>query len=295
MRINILSYEPAGGWILYDYAEKLAAGMRSCAVDAHINFIQKPGYDVTFHINYYGLRQIEVSGLHCTMVTHIDTPEKFGLVYAQAQKDVWGFCMSEETNRKLSSMTGISKFASFPPPAMIDAPETFMSVLIAARTYADGRKNEQWIMDFMYRFTPDMLRINIIGAGWERYVVELRTAGYAVNYHGNFDKTVYRELLTASDYLLVSGFDEGALSTIDAILYDVIPIVTAQGYHLEQSTSVKMHLYATHGQLMEIAESLATSVTRQKEIKMAMTDWNNFALRHCQKWQQIILTTGVQQ
>lgn len=285
MRVNIISYEPAGGWILYDYAEKLAAGLRKYAEKVDITFAQAAGYEVTFHVNYWGLRTLEVPGLHSSLVTHIDTPEKFTLVKAQANAGVWGLCMSEETRRRIASLTGVERFTSFPPPAMIAAPQRSVTVLIAARSYQDGRKNEQWLIDFIRQFPTTLLKVTIIGAGWWSYVAELQQAGYTVEYHDDFNRDTYRELLKASDYLLVAGFDEGALSTLDAILYDVTPIVSAQGYHLEQSAD--MLLFANHEQLMAIARTLKRSLEEKSEMSRAMTDWDAFALKHFELWKSL--------
>jgi hypothetical protein len=289
MRVNILSYEPTGGWILYDYAEKLAAAMRPYVDAVEITHDQHPGFDVTFHVNYAGLRELKVPGLHSTMVTHIDFAEKFALVRAQAAAGVWGFCMSEETTRRMNTLTGIGRFVSFPPPAMIDAPRRSKSVLIAARTYLDGRKNEGWMMEFIREFPPAMLKVNIIGGGWTPYVDELRSAGYEVDYREQFARETYLELLAASDYLLVAGFDEGALSTLDAILYDVVPIATAQGYHLEQQG--EMRLFSTREQLIQIAKTIISSVERANTISREMTDWDRFARKHIEKWRDLLASS----
>jgi len=290
MDINILCYEPAGGWILYDYAEKLAAAMRGQSGRVAITSAQAPGYDVTFHVNYWGLRQILVPGLHCTMVTHIDSAEKFGLVKAQAEAGVWGFCMSEETMRRLNTLTGIERFVSFPPPAMMEAEPKQISVMITGRLYEDGRKNESWAIDFFERFNPDSLIIRIMGSGWDNYVRELREMGYTIEYYEQFVKSAYYGMLKTSDYLLVTGFDEGALSTLDAILFDVTPIVTAQGYHLEQNASLIE--FSTRDQLMRIADRLGREIEATNRLRTSMTDWVAFAKKHYERWQSILIASG---
>jgi glycosyltransferase involved in cell wall biosynthesis len=168
---------------------------------------------------------------------------------------------------------------------MIAAPQRSVTVLIAARSYQDGRKNEQWLIDFIRQFPTTLLKVTIIGVGWWSYVAELQQAGYTVEYHDDFNRDTYRELLKVSDYLLVAGFDEGALSTLDAILYDVTPIVSAQGYHLEQSAD--MLLFANHEQLMAIARTLKRSLEEKSEMSRAMTDWDAFALKHFELWKSL--------
>jgi hypothetical protein len=286
MRINLLCYEPAGGWILFDYAEKLANSLQAHVDEVSLSSTQLAGYDVTLHINYWGLRQILVPGLHCTMVTHIDTAEKFALVKAQAEAGVWGYCVSEETTRRLNTLTGIGRFCGFSPPAMIEAEPKRIRIMIAGRLYVDNRKNESWAIDFFKQFLPESLTVCIMGAGWDGPVGELLGLGYSVEWHEAFMQDSYRELLKTADYLLVTGFDEGALSTLDAILYGVTPIVTAQGYHLEQNAP--MFTFSNHQQLMQIAQNLKKSISEVNLLRKSMTDWDGFAKKHCAHWQAVL-------
>ena len=290
MRVNIISYEPIGGWILADYAEKLRAALQEHVDAAVLSASQEPGYDVTFHINYFGLRQLQVPGLHSTMVTHIDTPEKFSLVQAHANAGVWGFCCSEDTTRRMSQLTGSSRFCSMPPVAMSEVEPMRINVMIAGRLYEDGRKNEKWAIDFFQRISPEHLVIRVIGGGWDEHLAQLATQGYRIEYQQNFNKATYLQYLKASDYLLVTGFDEGALSTLDAILYGVTPIVTAQGYHLEQRAGIR--LFSTFNELMVIAESIQTDATRINRDRELLADWSTFAVKHRDRWQAIINSGG---
>lgn len=287
MRVNVISYEPAGGWILYDYALRLADALRPHVDQVELGFAQAPGFDVSFHVNYAGLRQLQVPGLHSTMVTHIDTADKFNLVRAQALGGVWGLCMSEETARRLNTLGGApSRFFNFAPPAMMDAPPHRLTILISGRLYEDGRKNEGWAIDFFRAFAADELRIRVMGAGWESHLDALRRDGYDVAHAPSFDRGLYLQWLHEADHLLVTGNDEGALSTLDAILCGAVPIVTAQGYHLEQEGEVIT--FATHEQLMAIARRLQSGVAQTNAMRRRMTDWDAFARKHVQLWRQAL-------
>jgi hypothetical protein len=293
MRVNILSYEPAGGWILYDYAAKLAEHLRPHVEHVALGFAQAPGFDVTFHVNYACLRQVQVPGLHSTMVTHIDTADKFKLVGAQAAADIWGFCMSEETARRLNTLTGHARFLNFAPPAMMAAEHKRLTVMIAGRLYEDGRKNEAWALDFFKAFRSENLLIRVMGSGWEERLAELQALGYAVELSAQFDKARYVEWLRSSDHLLVTGYDEGALSTLDAMLFDVVPIVTAQGYHLGQEGEIIT--YATREQLLVIAQRLQEKLDGTNGIRQRLTDWDGFAKQHALRWREILAQQRQQQ
>jgi len=286
MRVNVLSYEPAGGWILYDYAERLVAALTPHVELVRLTHGQAQGADVTFHVNYAGLRQLQVPGLHCSMVTHIDTPEKFALVRAQAQAGVWGFCMSDDTARRMATLSGEARFLDFAPPAMMAGERRRLNLLFSGRLYDDGRKNEAWVIDFFRAFRPADVVLRVMGAGWESRLAELSAAGYAVEHAPQFDKPRYQAWLKEADHLLYTGFDEGALSTLDALLYGVVPIVTAQGYHLEQEGEVLT--YATHAQLMAIAARLQRQLDETNALRERLTDWDAFARRHVAAWQRLI-------
>lgn len=288
MRVNVLSYEPAGGWILYDYAVRLADALRPHVQASVVGSAQQAGFDVTFHINYAGLRQIQAPGLHCSLVTHIDTADKLALVRAQAASGIWGLCMSDDTTRRMNTLTGQARFVNLPPPAMLAAEPKRLQVMISGRLYADGRKNDAWSLDFFRRFEPQDLQIRVMGAGWEEPLAQLRALGYAVEHAASFDRPRYLDWLRSADHLLYTGHDEGALSTLDALLFGVTPIVTAQGYHLEQEGPIL--LFSTHAQLMQIADRLRRELAETNAIRQRMTDWDAFAARHVAFWRSQLLS-----
>lgn len=286
MKINVLSYEPQNGWILFDYASMLNNALLSLGADSELCFEQKAGFDVTFHINYFGLREIRAPGIHCTMVTHIDTAEKFNLVRSQAAAGVFGFCMSDETTRRMNTLSGKNNFFNFAPPAMSRVELRKIRVLVAGRTYPDGRKNESWYIDFFRRFAPDDIVIYVMGSGWDDYLRSLQENGYEIRYKPEFDRPTYTSWLKEVDHLLVAGFDEGALSTLDALLEDVVPIVTAQGYHLEQRG--EMILFSTHERLMEIGDELRQKLHARNRILAEMMDWQQFGRKHLDTWTRLL-------
>lgn len=222
------------------------------------------------------------------MVTHIDTPEKFALVKAQAAAGVWGMCMSEDTARRLRTLTGIDRFLGFAPPALQEPLEQKkVTVMLAGRLYKDGRKNEQWALKFFKAFNSDELQIRTMGDGWGAYMQELRDIGYSVDYSNEFDQKVYRDWLCTSDYLLVTGHDEGALSTLDALVFGAVPICTAQGYHLEQKG--KTLLFQTLSDLIRLANQIRAELIQKRSEIRELSDWNGFALRHIHFWKNLLI------
>ena len=286
MKVNLLCYEPEKGWILWDYAEKLAQHLTGLVDQVGISPRQLPGHDVTFHINYAGMGKVEVPGVHTTMVTHIDEPPKLNLVSAQARGGIHGICMSEHTARMLRQLTGVNRFSSLLVPTLLPRRQHRTKVLVSSRLYPDGRKNELWVRDFCRQFAPANILLRIMGAGWDAIVRELQEAGYQIEYQGGFDKSLNCRWLEDTDYVLYTGFDEGALSVLDAMAYGVTPIATAQGFHLELPG--KMLLFSTREQLMTIAREIETAQCEKDRVLDYLHDWDGYAGKLVEVWRELL-------
>lgn len=293
MRVNVLSYERSGGWILYDYAQRLAEHLFPHVDGVALSHVQSPGFDVTFHVNYIGLERLLVPGLHCTMITHIDTKDKFELVRGQAHSGVWGFCMSEETTRRLNTLTGYERFANMAPPSMLPLARKKVTVMVASRLYEDDRKNSAWVIDFARCFRPEDLVLKVMGSGWRKQLDLLRADGYTIENEGSFERQKYITWLDQSDYLLYTGNDEGALSTLDALMHGVVPIVTAQGYHLEQEGEIIT--FATREQMLNIGMRLQRELDQENARRSHLADWDGFARKHVQQWRSILAARQLEQ
>jgi len=286
VKINIISYEKPG-WILYEYAKKLAEALLSLEEQVVLTFEPIAECDVTFHVNYLGLLNIATGGTHVSLVTHVDTPGKLHLVKAQAASNVKGLCMSYDTARRLRELTGVDAFWSITPPAMVSPLLNTKEVLIAGRTYPDGRKREAMLVEFAAKLTPQNFSFRIIGGGWAEQVSALLEMGFNVNWTEHFSRECYREALTSSEYLLVLGNDEGAISTLDALAFDVVPIVTAQGYHLDHASEVMM--FSSDVQLIEIATSIDVLEGKRRAKKESLGNWVGFAREHVKLWKGFIM------
>jgi hypothetical protein len=196
--------------------------------------------------------------------------------------------MSEETARRLNTLTGTEMFVNFAPPAMLAAEHRKLTVMVAGRVYGDRRKNEHWALDFFKAFDARDLRVRVMGAGWSPQVDDLRDNGYEVEHQVEFERGQYVDWLKGCDHLLYTGNDEGALSTLDALLHGVVPIVTAQGYHLEQEGP--LITYVTHDQLMAVAARLQHGLQQTNAMRRRLTDWDGFARRHVEHWQSRLVT-----
>jgi len=125
-----------------------------------------------------------------------------------------------------------------------------------------------------------------MGSGWESHIAKLAEKKYLVNYTSDFDKRKYIDLLREVEYLLVVGFDEGAIATIDALAMGVKPIVSAQGYHLHHSRD--LILFNDYYDLLNIAKKMNKSVNEAYEKSQNLSDWDSFAKKHVDIWLRLL-------
>src|SRR6185295_18664847 len=109
-------------------------------------------------------------------------------------------------------------------------------------------------------------------------IESIRASGRRVEYFPDFDRAKYIELLGAADYLLYTGFDEGAVSVSDALAMGVRAIASAQGFHLELGEDVI--LFADKDGLMRIARRIADEVGAKNERINRVSDWGDYAQKH---------------
>lgn len=291
MKVNLLCYEPPNSWVLWDFAARIGEQLHTLVEKVEISGEQLPGFDVTYHINYAGMLTVAVPGVHSTMVTHIDSPAKFALVQSQAKAGVHGVCMSESTARMLRQLSGEARFSALLAPSMVAQNPARAKVLVGSRVYPDGRKNERWVHEFSKAFPPGLLELKIMGAGWEPVVEDIQRLGHAVDYRPEFNKEAYEAFLADVDYLLYTGFDEGSMSVVDAIIYGVTPIVTAQGFHLELPSGIL--LFSTLEELSAIARRIAAELAERNRYRDSLRDWKAYAAALVATWAELVRNSGL--
>jgi glycosyltransferase involved in cell wall biosynthesis len=285
-KVNILSYEPQGGWILWDYAVRLNHELLKFGINSQINHSQLENFDITYHINYAGLSDVTVGGLHCTMITHIDEKWKFDVIIKHAAAGVYGICLSNDTARHMKNLSGYTTFCGIRLPAMIQPKHHTISVFLSSRCYSDGRKNEHWIEQFYTLFPQNLLNLSIMGAGWDDIVVKGVQNGYNISYYPDFIRDKYLDILSKADYMLYLGFDEGAVSVADAAAMGVKSIASAQGFHLELADD--MVLYTDVQELIAIGKSIVNDVQIRNLRSNNAANWNQYAESHINLWSQLI-------
>src|SRR5207253_3102787 len=129
-----------------------------------------------------------------------------------------GICMSTETLEQLVQW-GIPRHKlSYVNPAHDGGirPRRKLSG-ITSKVQPTGCKREQMLLELASRISGDDFQFFIMGSGWSRIVESMRKLGIEVEYHEDFDESVYLSHISALDYYLYLGQDEGSMGFIDAL------------------------------------------------------------------------------
>ena len=112
-----------------------------------------------------------------------------------------------------------------------------ISIGIFSACYPDGRKNEEWILEYC-KENPNAKLVNFvfIGPGWGKVVNKLSELSCSFEWHNVSRKMPYeyqfqQNKLASLNYYIYMGMDGGAMGTYDAYAQDVPLCVTFDGFH----------------------------------------------------------------
>lgn len=112
-----------------------------------------------------------------------------------------------------------------------------ISIGIFSACYVDGRKNEEWLLDYC-RQSEGAKYVNFVfvGRGWGRVVETLENLGCSYEWHNVSRKLPYeyqfqQNKMAGLNYYIYMGMDGGAMGTYDAYAQDVPLCVTYDGFH----------------------------------------------------------------
>ena len=284
--IHIVSYEDPRAWILGKIALRLEAELRLLGVRVDLGRTPDPRADINHHVCYWSYDG-RSNGIDTMMVTHIDTDDEFRKLEGQLAAAQMGICMSSTEARRLVQLGLPAQKLCFVLPGhegQIAARKLVIG--ITTRLYEDGRKREQMILDLARRMDLGNFKFAIMGSGWHKVVETLRGLGVEVEYHEQFDRTRYVELIRGIDYYLYAGMDEGSMGFIDALAAGVPTIVTPQGFHLDAPGGIT-HPFTTLDDLERIFRAIAGERNARVSTVAEWTFAHN-ARKHLRIWEFLL-------
>ena len=253
--------------------------------------VQSPiaGFDVYHYIAFHGVPETLPPGIHTSLVTHVDSKRKEKLLRSQFERGVMPIAMSQETAIEVGRISagylaGNAPFVLIPP--FVPARDTRLKIGIFSRLYADGRKREWELLRIAKRIPPEGVTFRIIGAGWDEIVMKLSERSFMVDYSDEFDPDDYLKALDSCDVVLYFGWDEGAISCLDALARGTRVIAPPVGFHLDVRNSLIRYAW-TADQFADILNSDIATVRENHENIQAMT-WEAYADQHVRIWRLML-------
>ena len=285
MKVNIISYEPVGDWILGKFALRMNGCLNALGVESNISSAPDYTADINHHIFY--LMWSGAKTTHdTTMITHVDSQQRLDAVKAQS-KVAHGICMSRDTLQFLVNRGVDGSRLSYVNPAQdgVIKPRK-LNIGITTRLYADGRKREGIVLDLCKQIDPGTFKFTIIGAGWEAIVGKMKGLGFEVDYYG-FEYKSYTSLVPTFDYYFYPAFEEeGSMGTLDALAAGVKTIVPCAGFHADLNGGIT-YSYFDLPQLIEVFREIKAE--RDDRVKVvADWTWEGYTKKHIAIWESIL-------
>jgi hypothetical protein len=251
----IFAHPSSNNWILGKIARKIKENFEAIGLSVEILNFPTGKSDVVFwigkssgplwrHFLQVGIAKTSPTyetRLESVLVTHIDD-----LFKVQNIKNLHknGDDLVFMSNSHADLVANLAKISPRPFAARFgsDFAESYLYerfvVGIFSKVYPDGRKNEDWLVDYAKNNSALNLEFLIIGAGWTQTVKRLRALGVLVRLYDGVENSYpayesfpdfYRDL---SLYIYL-GFDEGAMGCLDAYILGVPLLISKQGFHLD--------------------------------------------------------------
>ena len=234
--VNMYGY--TNSWIMGIIADDIKRISQSMGIECNSGTIDDyNGEDICYHLDYAKAVPIPRAKHNSVFYTHLnDVLKEQNMRSIKDDFDSF-ICMSPEDAQYLIEI-------GFDPQKVfgktLPVRNTYIkpvSIGIFSACYADGRKNEQWLIDYC-RDHPDSRLVNFVfvGPGWSRVVNQLAEFGCSFEWHNVSRKMPYeyqfqQNKLASLNYYIYMGMDGGAMGTYDAYAQDVPLCVTFDGFH----------------------------------------------------------------
>ena len=225
-----------------------------------------------------------------TLVTHIDDPYKLkhlkGLVKDNNKMIL--VCMSNHGANFLRTNGIPSSNLRVLLPAIDDfiGPRRIV-IATSGRIYADGRKNENWLLAVAEKMELGSFEFRFFGDGWEKISTRLENAGAICKLFTSTtdfasDHYEINENYSTIDYWMYLGFDEGSMGCLDAAFSGIPLITTPQGFHLDFPNGIE-HPVSSPTELIAVLEKLEQNRLLILKSKNSWS-WREYARNYVDIW-----------
>lgn len=285
MKVRIVCYEVENSWILSKFAKELHNSLIKIGINSTIDAIPDLDADINHHIIYLDFKK--KTTIDTVMVTHVDYLQKSKILINTQSDFEKAICMSSHTVNQLKTLGINNKKLAFVNPAHDNTVSIKKYVIgIFSNTYADARKNEEFLIKLSSQINKEYFSFVIMGSGWELIVEQVKNNGIEVKLL-KFDKAVYNVLFKEIDFLMYMGNDEGSMSFLDALAAGVDTIVTKQGFHLDANNGITFG-FENYNDLLNIFKQIESQKAKKINAVSCWT-WDNYAIEHVAIWNELLL------
>lgn len=297
---NVFIVEPkkSEGWIIERLMRDIASELTQRGIPTRISdATQYAGEDVVFNSRYLVALSDSRAHVNSLFITHIDDRAKEQELRASFGRFNSFVCLSPHDAEFLAALKGDpGGVAGIELPAREVTTRPLRVVFFSAR-YPDGRKNEQWILDY-FRDRPAEERaafiFSFLGWGWESFCEKLAELDmnyevhrYSRRFPGEYQ--LYKDALKSADLLIYPGFDGGAMSVYDALNAGVNVLASDISYHRGLGDTVTLF-----GDRNEFFTRIDDLLERQRERSKALHDRSihSYVDRLLSHWSSVMVGHG---
>lgn len=263
--ISISGMDP--GWIIGKISNDLKEVFTHQGIDCQVGSpAEYNNQEVCYHMGWAYATPQKNAKINPIFITHIDDKLKENLLVSLIDKFDYFISMSIEDEQFLIDL-GFPAEKCF--GLTLPIRNTYirpLSIGIFSSVYSDGRKNEQWLLDFcIENETSQLFNFVFIGPDWGKFVDKLAKLQCSFEWHHTsrvmpFEYEFQQQKLQNLDYYFYPGFDGGAMGSYDAYFYGVKLIIADDGYH--KSIPNIDSPFSSHDEFIEILSVLGR---KQKE------------------------------
>ena len=237
------------GWIIERLMRELAAELNARNLPTRIGAgAEYNGEDVIFNSRFLIAMSEQRARVNALFITHVDDKYKEIELRSSFSRFNSFVCLSPQDADFLAALKGNRHgVVGIELPTRDTRVRPIRLAMFSAR-YEDGRKNEQWILDYFRDKPPEQRGAFVfcfLGWGWESFCAKLGALemNYEIYRYSRFvpgEYELYKEVLPTVDVLIYLGFDGGAMSVYDAIGAGIDVLASSTSYHRGLGESVAL-------------------------------------------------------
>ncbi len=290
MRINIINLDK-DRWILTKFAKKLCFHLKKLGNKVTINRRAIKDVDVNHYIIFLFQKDESSSyfshTINTTMLTHVNDEIRYNRIKKISNFMDAGITFSNDHLKHIKSKSlGLKKLYYVLPPTDSDLKIKKINFGFFTNLYSDGRKSEKIFIECIKSYSPELIKLTIIGKGWDSELEELRKLGYEIDYQRFFFRTRYISKFKQIDYLIYLGNDEGSMSFLDAIQLGTKTIMIPQGFQKDLEEFITFKLDADLKNFKKVLGKIIDEKKKFLDAKRKLT-WENYSKEHLKIWQSL--------